>query len=746
VFTVTRVDGPSSIIFSGIRTDVADPTSLFISESDINQNQLPRGGVIVSLGSTGGQGYAPLVGAAVTAVMSGGVIQNTIGMGSTDNVGSGYNSIVSIGVSAIDPNGSGSGAIITASPVGTGGTLTFNVTNGGTGYSSETQILVSEPSYENLEVTGVSRVGLGTTTDTGIGLLLNINVGASSTTGIGSTYHSVNNFNISRSGYSFRKGDVFKPVGLVTAAGLTSPLSEFELTVLEVFNDNFASWQFGELDYIDSVKNFQDGVRIRFPLFYNGSLLSFQKPEDSSLSLQNALLIFINGVIQEPGESYIFDGGTSFAFSIAPKPEDKIDIFFYRGTRGEDDNSKLNIAPSLEKGDIIRVYKNDSTLDILRTDTQDERTVFDITSSDKFETSLYVEQGIDEKNFKPMSLIKQKTDRIINGEFVSKKRQSLISQIYPTAKIIKDIDSSDTIIFVDDVSNFNYNLGAQPYNNLSGIIVDGQENPSSANITATIGAGGTVSSLTIDPENFGSGYVGSTVNIKFQNPLQIDDPQNVGVGTTATATATVGSGGTLTGTTITNPGFGYTIAPKTIVPLPNVNLENLSKIENIKGFSGIITGIGTTAGTNGHPLALKFHLDTSPTAFGNDLSVNYPILIKNTTIGNGVTSVDNTPNPIGIGTTFVDNIYYVGAITVHGSVGIITCNIDSGTDITGLSTSGDMVGEFSWGLFQNVSRSSSPISIQVSGKTVDVGLSTFPTIQRRGEGLRDTGALPETLN
>ena len=743
----TTPTGITSVIFSGIRTDIADPTSLFISESDINQNQLPRGGVIISLGSTGGQGYAPLVGAAVTAVIGvGGVIQNTIGTGSTDNVGSGYNSIISIGVTAYDPEGTGSGAIITASPVGAGGSLTFTVSNGGSNYSNKTQIFVSEPSYENLEVIGVSRVGLGPTTDTGIGLLLNVNVGASSTTGIGSTYHSVNNFNITRSGYSFRKGDVFKPVGLVTAAGLTSPLSEFELTVLEVFNDNFASWQFGELDYIDSVKNFQDGFRLVFPLFYNGSLLSFHQPEDSTFDLQNLLLIFLNGILQEPGESYVFDGGTSFSFTTPPKVEDKIDIFYYRGTRGIDDLQVDNVIPTLEKGDTVRVYKNDSINETLRTDTQDERIIFDLTSSDKFETSLYVEKGIDEINYKPMSWTKQKTDRIINGEFVSKKRQSTISQIYPTAKIIKNIDISDNEIFVDDVSNFNYNLGSGPYQ-FSAIIVDGKENPSPANITAAIGAGGTVTSLTI--ANGGSGYTGSTVNIKFQNPLQIDDPHNVGVGTTATATATVGAGGAITGTTITNPGFGYTVEPKTIVPLPNVNLENLSKIENIKGFSGTITGIGTTTGNGGNPLALKFTLDVSPNIFNsgsNTLDVGFPILIKNTTIGNGVTSIDSPPNSIGIGTTFLDNIYKVGAISANGSVGIITCDIDSGTDTTGLSASGDMVGEFSWGLFQNVSRSSSPISIQVSGKTVDVGLSTFPTIQRRGEGLRNTGALPETLN
>ena len=200
-------------------------------------------------------------------------------------MGSGYNSIISIGVTAYEVGHSGTPAEITAT-VGAGGTLTFNVTNGGTGYTNP-QIFVSEPSYENLEVIGVSRIGEGATTETGTGLLLDINVGASSTVGVGSTYHSVNSFSIARSGYSFRKGDVFKPVGLVTAAGLASPLSEFELTVLEVFNDNFAAWQFGELDFIDYIENYQDGLRVRFPLFYNGSILSFEKPENSNIKLQN---------------------------------------------------------------------------------------------------------------------------------------------------------------------------------------------------------------------------------------------------------------------------------------------------------------------------------------------------------------------------------------------------------------------------------------------------------------------------
>ena len=87
-------------------------------------------------------------------------------------------------------------------------------------------------------------------------------VGAS--TGIGSTLREVTEFRIARQGYSFRRGDVIKPVGLVTDKSLSAPLSEFELTVLDVYSDNFCAWEIGNLDYIDSVKNFQNGTRRRF--------------------------------------------------------------------------------------------------------------------------------------------------------------------------------------------------------------------------------------------------------------------------------------------------------------------------------------------------------------------------------------------------------------------------------------------------------------------------------------------------
>ena len=93
-------------------------------------------------------------------------------------------------------------------------------------------------------------------------------------------------------------------------------MTDFELTVLETFNDQYSSWNFGQFDFIDSIKDLQDGERTRFPIIYNANLLSFEidedNPESLLINLDALLLIFINGVVQNPGEAYTFDGGTSF--------------------------------------------------------------------------------------------------------------------------------------------------------------------------------------------------------------------------------------------------------------------------------------------------------------------------------------------------------------------------------------------------------------------------------------------------
>jgi hypothetical protein len=647
--------GITSIKFTGITTN----GGLYTSDYDINMNQLPRGGIIVSLGSTSGLGYAPLVGASVTAVVSGGSIVS-VGLGTQDIIGSGYRGNVSVAVT--ESGHTGSAANITAT-VGAGGTLSFNIVGGGSGYSNPT-INVSSPSYENLPVIGVSRLGIGATTDTGIGLLLNVEVGASSTTGIGSTYFEVKDFNIVRNGYGFRRGDVFKPVGLVTDARLASPISEFELTVLDTFTDSFAAWQFGELDYIDSIKNYQDGVRNRFPLFYNSELLSFEIDENladsQTIDLQSVLLIFVNGILQEPGSSYQFNGGTSFTFTVAPKPEDDIAVFFYRGTRGVD-STQENITETLKVGDTVQVFSNNSN--ISNTITQDKRVIYDIAGSDKIETNLYNLQGIDTINQKPLYWTKQKVDLSINGDIISKSRDSIESQVYPTANIIRNFEISDTEVFVDDSSLFNY------------------ENESPISFDAVV----------------------------FTNT-------NVGIATTDFSTQN----------------------------------EILNNISTVEGFEASVVGIATTTGI-GNPLAIEFTLSRQSGTFPN-LQVGYPVYISNTRVGNGVTSIDTSNSDIvAISTSGLNNVYKIHAF--NSITGIMTCNVASNTSIVGIATTGTLnypVGRMTWGRLSGFTRSSSPISIAVTGYISSIGissegysagLSTYPIIQRRGYGLRNNGSL-----
>ena len=722
--------GITTVEFSGI-TSFNDPLQYIVSDYDVNQNEVPRGGIIVSYGSTPGLGFAPLVGASVTAVVGAGGSIVSVGLGTTGH-GSGYNGLVSIGISVYEDGHTGDVATITAS-VGAGGTLSFNVGAGGTGYNNP-EIFVSDPSYSNLPVVGVSRIGIGATTDTGNGLLVDLKVSGS--TGIGSTLFEVSEVKFSRPGYNFRRGDVFKPVGLVTDGSLSSPISDFEITVVDTYSDNFAAWEFGELDYIDSIQNLQDGSRVRFPLNYNSELLSFEPQENSPIeeNINNILIIFVNGVIQKPIENYIFEGGTSFVFTRAPLPQDEVEIYFYKGIDGTDSKIIDNIIPTIETGDIVQVISNNIYPNTI---TQDERTVYNITTSDKFETNRYTGLGVDETNYKPLSWTKQKTDKKINGQYVYKSRDVLEPLIFPTARIIKDVSTTDTEIFVDNIELFNYetdNGYTDSSTPLDAVIIE-DTNPVTALFTASIDGNGSVNGITTTNSGFGYLPNQTTINLKF-----------VGIGTTtATATASI-TNGVVTGTTITNPGLGYTVAPTIFAETPNLNIEKITGFNNIKGFSGIVTGITTTTGI-GVPLALEFKVQHNVTSdYFVGLSTGYPIYIYDTQIGSGVTSIDDSNSAVvGIGTTFLDNVYYVSAISNDDAIGIITCNVDSNSNIVGLVTTGNIlnpVGKYSWGLLEGGTRSANPISIGVTGNTVS-GLTTYPTIQRRGIGIRKTGALPK---
>jgi hypothetical protein len=731
--------GITSVSFTGITSSNGE---IIKSESDVNQNQLPRGGILVSLGSTSGLGYAPLVGASVTAVINNGSIVAITTNKEFGSYGSGYREPVNISIAETEEY-SGTPANINV-VVGAGGSLSFNIINGGSGYTSP-EIIIPPPSYENLPIVGVSRLGIGETTETGKNLLISVEVGASSTSGIGSTTFSVTNFKITRNGYGFKRGDVFKVVGLVTASGLSEPIEEFQLTVLDTFNDSFALWNFGSFNYIDNIKNYQDGVRTRFPLFYNSQLLTFEKdPEDEDSQLidtNNLLLIFINGILQIPGESYQFDGGSSFTFTEPPKPEDQISVFFYIGS-ADQDSFLINIQETIKIGDQIKLFSSNELSSQIP--EQELRYVVDLKTSDTAETSLYTGEGIDDVNYRPSQWIKQKRELIINNDIISTVRDSLETQIYPTSRIIKSFNSSQNEIFVESIDLFKYDNENPSVNNFDFIILDDNQVFSTASVEAVVSSAGTIQGLSI--LDSGNGYTGSSIDIKFSKPEIV----GVGIGTTASATLSIVDGKVSEPITIINPGLGYSTSnpPQVILESPRVKIKKAFDASTIQGFERNIISISTTTGI-GANLAIKFEFQ--PGVLFNDLQVGYPIYVSNTRVGSGITSINsNDSDVVGVGTVFVDNIYYVHAF--NSTLGIATCNILSTTTNTaGINTFTTNlnfpVGKVTWGKISGfyVDNQSENIVFDVDGYEVS-GLSTYPVIQRRGYGLRDTGSIKKLLS
>jgi hypothetical protein len=826
-------NGISSIRFAGIT--LPNTSESFTVDYDINQNDLPRGGILVSLAFTGGYGYAPLIGVPsevldirvgtggsisyigfTTSIIVGlaatgviGVTTNKItgintsgikinqkvmnilnkyideikfvpqyvnlkvpnqtnilqfdtlvsGIGSnsitlsktTTNTsslttsfgfdfgeefrGSGYYSAVSVAIADTSHVGSASNIIAN---VGSGGSITgFNIIQGGTGYTNP-EVSISDPSYQNLPIEGIYRPSIGYTKQTGIGLSLSIEISSPKGIGIGSTASYISNFSISKPGYNFELGDIFTVSGLTTEKGLINPLEKVFFTVTEVKRDTLASWQVGEFDFIDSIKSLQDGNRTRFPLVSNNKLLSFEKsktdPAAAIIDFSTILLIFINGVMQEPGVSYTYTGGTTFKFVEPPKAADNISIFFYRGTK-DIDSTEITVYPSIKPGDTVQIKKNNSLPTSL---DQDPRVISYFTSSDTFETGIYFGQGIDELNPKPINLIHQKTDIITNNIFQYKDRDSLEPLVLPTAKVIKSINSSDDEIFVDDAEFFNYEENNFGLNIVSfdALVIDPIVQVSAA-LTATVSSSSTISDINI--VDGGSGYIG------IGTSLLIKMNSTSGVSENAIIYATVSSAGTITSPfNIVNSGYGYTTdnPPQIIAPMPSFKNELVEKIQFVEGFAGIITGITTCPGI-GTDMAIKFFTSYDQNSLVETLKVGYPIYVFDTVVGNGVTSVNsNGSSIVSIGNSYLDNVYEIHGIVNLNLSGELICNISNNTNISGINTYGLIQrGRFSWGRFSNIKRSSSPISIGLSGYTATSGLSTFPTIQRRGYGLRNLGGL-----
>mgnify|MGYP003135546632 CR=1 FL=1 len=385
--------------------------------------------------------------------------------------------------------------------------------------------------------------------------------------------------------------------------------------------------------------------------------------------------------------------------------------------------------------------------------------VSDIPNSDKVKTSIYTGLNINETDYRLLDWSKQKVDRVIEGEPVYKSRDSIEGLVYPTARIIGDLASSGiSSIYVDNGYFFDYEYN-ETGGNINPVTIDGlimqDANPVAAAVTATVSAAGTISALTV--VSGGSGYIGSAVTVSIARPVGSAVTFTGGVGVyTGIATATIPVvNGSLSGTAnITSIGVGYTHStpPNVLVPIETTPLdETISGITTVRGFSGIVTGI-TTSHT-GSELFISFQINKGANGqnITTQLKEGYPIYISDTNVGHGVTSIDGHENSIvSIGTTFIDNIYKVHYFKrFDDNSGIITCRVKTGSNIAGVAATAGIntggIGRYSWGVLETTNARTTGIGIAVTGNILSSGITTFPTIQRRGYGIRSNGALRKDL-
>lgn len=697
-YNITENAGISSIVFTGAGTSVS---------YDVNTASIPRGGVIISVGSTQGFGYQPLVSAGGTALVS---VAGTIQSISIGNSGSGYRSglqTVRVGVQTESVDVPSIQFIGTAT-VTDGRVVSVAITNPGIGYTNYPTIytsftnsnisigstiipfnVTSGVSTANIisvgsAITNATITGIGTTTVTiGTAFTSNSLISAGTTVSIKSynppkvvfdeplPYHnipllssgigtegrvnivvgqgsSVISFEVVNSGYGYKIGESINiPIGgsIGIPTDTSKPFIPFKLNVAEIFNDEFSAWVVGDLQPLDPFDEFFNGVRRNFQLRISNSPVSIQKRKGSDLDLAYNLLIFINDILQLPGESYEFNGGSIVSFKEPPAETDTSRVVFYRGT-SQYDTLDIDIIEEVKIGDNVTINSED------RDYQQNSRLITDILSVDTVETYLYSGPGVsdDETRIRPVTLCQQTEDLILNGTIIGKNRVTLEPIITPATKIISNVSVGSTQIFVENVRGY------------------------------------------FDNKNE---YLETDTQHRSVVIISTDDN--------------------------------------------NLNYEKLSSVY-YDGDFGHVTGIKTTSiGVGSTGVVFQFYIPPSSPlrtegyipSNVSGISTGYYFVISNSNIENGLKSLNNDGTVIGVGTTFIDNVYKAYSVSIAQTsvpgVGVtnvveVTAKVDR--YIVGIGYS-NYYGDFSWGRLHSFVRKE-PKSFAINSS----GITTAPVVLR----------------
>jgi len=728
-----KLDAPVSFVSDYVLRENSGITSIqfsgFISTTsyDVNNNNLPRGGIIVSVGASKGFGYQPIVAAGGTAIISG---LGTVASISIGNSGSGYRSglqVVKVGVKTENLENVQITYVGTAT-ISDGNVVSVAITNPGTGYTTSNPpfVVFDDPlNYFNLPLVYSSLnqgIGIGT------GARVNVVVGQGS---------SVIDFEITNFGYGYGQGEILTvgvggTVGIPTNTSLS--YSEFNITVDRTFSDTFSGWTFGNLLVLDSFDNLFDGIKKSFQITSNGSPRSIRSRSGSNIDVESTLLVFINDILQVPGEGYIFDGGSFIDFTEAPKSGDKSKLLFYQGTSSVD-VTNVDILETIKPGDIVRL--NDDNISY----KQNDRLVTDIISIDTLKTNPYKSPGLsdDQAYVRPIIWCKQTDDLFINGKEVGKDRVLYEPLIYPNTRIIQTVGSASTIIFVESVKTF-FDSNKENYSGQNRIRLVSQENIVGASATAIVSIAGTISSISIT--NSGLGYT-SAPTVIVGNPVGLGSTQR------ALATSTIFDG-SVTSIQVSFPGTGYTSStpPSVLIDFPRSSyfIEDILSI-SYSGDFGIISGISTTT-VGVASTGIIFDLVIPQDSFLRDTSIvgtaltvsgiqtGYYFVVYNSNVGSGVTSLRSDGSIVSIGSSFLDNVYYASKVSIAQTsvsgfgvtyVAKVTVSVSDYNGLSGIGYS-SFFGEYSWGRISAPSRPN-PKNFTYYNNGL-LGISTSPIVER----------------
>jgi hypothetical protein len=417
--------------------------------SDINTSKIPYGGVIVSVGSTEGFGYQPLVSAGGTAIVS---VAGTISQISVGNSGSGYRvgiqTQINVGVVTYS-SGIPNIEIVGIASVADGNVIGVAITNAGIGYTftDPPEVVFDSPlGYVSLPLiySNQSQSGIGTEAT------IDIVVGKG---------NNVIDFNITNFGYGYRVGDILtipinSNVGIPTFSNIS--FSEFQIFVDETYSVDFTGWSMGQFDVLDNLDSKFNGRNKNFQISFEGVPISISKRKGSPIELEYVLLVFVNDILQIPFKDYTFTGSI-LKFNSPPRGSsidppfggDTSKIIFYKGTLDVDVNF-VEVLDSPKIGDFLTIKSNIKRL------SQKSRIIEFISSIDTADTNKYSDVGISENEnlLRPVEWCKQTDDLYIFGREITKDRKIYNPYINPVSYLIKNINSNDTEIFVDSAKLF----------------------------------------------------------------------------------------------------------------------------------------------------------------------------------------------------------------------------------------------------------------------------------------------------